>query len=411
MSVHNKVTIENNNFTNDRESDINYVLQYTKFFLRCIGIWPLVSSNSTKIEKAASKFVIPYCSVTMCLLILPISLHLTMRDVGTTETILLLGPFCHSSTDIIEHFILIFHWDLIKYGVQQLENDWRGIESQNDREIAMRNIKVGRSMSFMCAFGMYSSGVFYVVLMPLCSGNTINEFNETVRPLIYPGNDIMIDLQNGYNYEIVFCNNCIATFLHFTVVNAIFNLASIFVTHACGQMQIIMSRLESLVEETDVTKTQDRISFIIRRHVSILKFSLKIDKLLREICLIEVVASTINICMLEYYCLLEWRNGNKLAVITYGIVLVSMVFNILIYCYVGELLKEKCEEIGKAAYMIEWYKLSGKEGLALVMILIISNNPRKLTAGQIIELSIATFCNIVKSSFAYLGILQAVADQ
>nr|UEN71203.1 olfactory receptor 20 [Gregopimpla kuwanae] len=410
MSAHNEVSSVDSKLKNDQQSDIDYLLQYTRFFLSCIGIWPLVSSNPTRIQKIVSKFVMPYCSITMLTLILPAYLHLLLRDVGTTETILLLGPLCHTSSDILEHFILIFHSDLIKFCVQQMENDWRQLESKNDRDIAMQNLKVGRSLTFMCTVIMYSGGLFYAVLMPLCTGNTINELNQTVRPLTYPGNDIIIDLQNGFNYEIVFFNACVASFIHWTVVNAIFNLACISVTHACGQLQIIKSRLDNLVEDTDVMTIQNRIGTITRLHVSVLKFSATIDKLLREICLMEVIASTIIICMLEYYCLLEWRNGNKIGVITYVLILGSMTFNIFIYCYVGELLQEQCKAIGKAAYMIEWYRLPGKTGLALIMINIISNNPPKLTAGRIIDLSIETFCSIVKSSFAYLGILQAVDE-
>nr|UEN71202.1 olfactory receptor 19 [Gregopimpla kuwanae] len=397
-------------FVNDHETDIDYVLRYTRFFLNCIGIWPLVSSNPTRIEKIVSKFMIPYCSFTMFSLILPSYLHLVLREVGTIETILLLGPLCHSSSDVLEHLMLISHSEKIKSCIQQMRNDWLSLESENDRGIAMKNVEVGRNLTLLCTVTMYSGGLFFAVIMPLCWGNTINELNETVRPLVFPGNDILINLQVGFNYEIVFCNSCIASFLHWSVVNAIFNLACIFVTHACGQLQIIVTRLENLVDETDAITIQNRIASITRRHLRVLKFSSTIDQLLQEICLMEVVVSTIIICLLEYYCLLEWKNGNKIGIITYVMILFSMVFNIFIYCYVGELLQEQCKAIGKAAYMIEWYKLPGKTGLGLIMITIMSNNPRKLTAGRIVELSYNTFCSIVKTSFAYLGMLRAVAD-
>lgn len=37
------------------------------------------------------------------------------------------------------------------------------------------------------------------------------------------------------------------------------------------------------------------------------RFSVSIDNILREICLVEVVGSTLIICLLEYYCITVMR--------------------------------------------------------------------------------------------------------
>lgn len=41
--------------------------------------------------------------------------------------------------------------------------------------------------------------------------------------------------------------------------------------------------------------------------------------------------------------------------------------------------------------MSDWYRLPGKTGLSLVMIIAMANYPRKLTAGQMMELSVSSF--------------------
>lgn len=101
--------------------------------------------------------------------------------------------------------------------------------------------------------------------------------------------------------------------------------------------------------------------------------------------------------------------------IAYAIIYVSMVFNIFIFCYIGEIIQEQvrndgvredstssklfsnCQivvqgnRIGEKVYMTEWYRLPRKVSLGLVMIISRSNMVVKITAGKFIEISIATF--------------------
>lgn len=44
--------------------------------------------------------------------------------------------------------------------------------------------------------------------------------------------------------------------------------------------------------------------------------------------------------------------------------------------------------------MIEWYRLSGKKKLCCVLIIAMSNSSMKLTAGNLIELSMSTFSDV-----------------
>lgn len=44
--------------------------------------------------------------------------------------------------------------------------------------------------------------------------------------------------------------------------------------------------------------------------------------------------------------------------------------------------------------MIDWHRLSGKKGLALVLMIAMSNTSVKLTAGNFFELSLSTFGDV-----------------
>ncbi|XP_043282241.1 odorant receptor 63a-like isoform X2 [Venturia canescens] len=149
------------------------------------------------------------------------------------------------------------------------------------------------------------------------------------------------------------------------------------------------------------------MSNVIKCHVNGFRFSARIDESFREACLVEIMASTLTICLLEYSCMWTFFNKDTASLITYVLLLISYVFNVFIFCYIGQLLQTKYEMVGKAAYMIEWFKLPDKLGLALVMIMAITGSPRKLTAGRMLDLSIRNFGAIIRTSVTYLNMLRA----
>ena len=51
--------------------------------------------------------------------------------------------------------------------------------------------------------------------------------------------------------------------------------------------------------------------------------------------------------------------------------------------------------------MIDWYRLPQKKALGLILIFAVANSSTKLTAGKIVELSLASFCSV---SDVYLSI-------
>nr|UEN71185.1 olfactory receptor 2 [Gregopimpla kuwanae] len=392
---HNRLEkVSNKNY----ESDVNHSLLYTRWFFTFLGIWPYITPEPTRLERIVSIIMMPFCCIIMVLVPIPSVAHITMREVDRMEIVMLMGPLGFYATNIVKYFILMFRLNTIKLCIQHMKSDWRRLEDENDREIMMNNLRVGHGLTVVFTVFMQSGGLFFHAVMPLCTGSVINELNKTVRPLAYPGTDIFFDSQASFVYEIVFCGICVCAFFHYTFVAATFNLISIFVTHTCGQIEILLTKLSGLLktraEENSVSSVSDRLNLIIRWHVRVLRFLSWIDEALCEICLMEVVSATLSICLLEYYCMMEWSKGVGVAIITYILILLSLALNIFIYCHVGELIKDKCYQVGKAAYMIEWYKLPGKTEATIIMIIAMAYYPRKLTAGGMIELSITTFGSV-----------------
>ena len=51
-------------------------------------------------------------------------------------------------------------------------------------------------------------------------------------------------------------------------------------------------------------------------------------------------------------------------------------------------------KVGEISYMIDWHRMPGKKSLAIPLMMSMSNSTTKITAGNLIELSISSFGDV-----------------
>lgn len=74
--------------------------------------------------------------------------------------------------------------------------------------------------------------------------------------------------------------------------------------------------------------------------------------------------------------------------------LASIVFNVYMFCYIGDLLKERCQQVGTACYAIEWYRMPPRRAIELLMPIAMSQYPTTLTAGKMMTMTLTTFSDV-----------------
>ncbi|CAL1689200.1 unnamed protein product [Lasius platythorax] len=180
--------------------------------------------------------------------------------------------------------------------------------------------------------------------------------------------------------------------------------------HAYAQLSVLFSWLNKLiVDKNNENKfAERRLAIIVEHHLRVLSFISRMESIMRNICLVELLGCTMNMCLLAYYSITWWNKIDANSIVAYIIVYISMSFNIFIFCYIGEILTQQCKKVGETAYMTDWYRLPHKTALGLILIISRSSAVIKITAGKFIQLSIATFSDVMKTSFVYLNILRTV---
>ena len=137
--------------------------------------------------------------------------------------------------------------------------------------------KIGRDLCIYSAVFMYSGSTCYVTIMQYAIGrqSRMDANNHTIRTLVYPTYGGFFDVQKSPIYEIIYLFQCICTFMLNAVTAGCCALAALFATHACGQIDIIMSQLDDLVEGKFAKKNHNpetRLTEIVQHHIGILKY-------------------------------------------------------------------------------------------------------------------------------------------
>ncbi|KAG7198565.1 hypothetical protein KM043_005929 [Ampulex compressa] len=174
-------------------------------------------------------------------------------------------------------------------------------------------------------------------------------------------------LRRGLNFLLIFCSFFV---LYFVLVPGILHM---FIVEKIPRIRIY------------------RIAPLLYCFMAVANFLRLVNSSLQQICLVEVLGCTMIICLLGYCILMEWENHNKVAMFSYTTSLLSISMNIFMFCYTGEQLNMQLERVSVLSCALEWYHLPKRKARSLILVIIISNLPTRMTAGKVIELSLRTF--------------------
>nr|XP_003700837.1 PREDICTED: odorant receptor 4-like [Megachile rotundata] len=391
------------------ERHVNLSIQWNRWLLKPIGIWP--HSDMSRTKKLYDWFTYVVCYGLISFLFVPCSMYVFLEVEDLYNKIKLFGPLIFFLMAFAKYYLLIYHGNDIRECIERIKWDWKNITYHDDKNIMLENANFGRRLVTVCTFFMYSGFASYYIIIPITIGKVKSEDgNLTFIPLAFPFSSLIVDTRYSPTNEIIFSVQLIAGALMHGITSAACGLGAMLAVHACGQMQVLMNWLKHLNDgRSDMGESvDDRIACIVSQHVRILKYLTHTERTLQLISFAEFLGCTVDICLLGYYVIMESKSNDITNTVTYAILLTSLTFNIFIFCYIGELVAEQCKKIGEMTYMTEWYRLPGNKKLYCIMIIAMSNSSMKLTAGSMVELSIETFTNVVKTAFAFLNVLRTM---
>ncbi|KAK2583192.1 hypothetical protein KPH14_009212 [Odynerus spinipes] len=388
-----KIKIESSSTIN---MDLDYSLQVNRWLLKPIGIWPYPRAASIA-TKALSPVLFFTCGSILIFSIISCILNILLEEEDSQVKLKTIAPLSYWLMSSVRYCTLLVRSNDIRRCVDHIEADWKMVKKIDERETMLKSVKTGRFIVCFSAAFMHGGIFAFNILKGLTPViQIVDNASISLYQLPYPFYNKIWDTHSPLAHRVVLLIQFAVTFIVNSVSVGAVAIAAMFVMHACGQLSIMRLWLESLVKEIDGKhgSTERRIGVIVEHHLRVLIFITWIEKTLSFICLLEIFGSVFNMCFLGYYCIKQFSENEFGTTTIYATIFISVVYNIFIFCYIGDILSEECSLVGKRAYMIDWYDLPGKSALGIALIILRSSRVTTLAAGKIIPLCMSTFSNV-----------------
>ncbi|RLU20800.1 ObirOr5-U58 [Ooceraea biroi] len=392
--------------TNSAYKDYEWAIELNRLSLTLLGIWP--ENHETKQKKLISdiRVIITLNLITWICLIPSLHSLLKIYDdiMSTIDNLQYTLPLFMA---MIKLFII---WQK-KYDILPLLNmikdDWLRPKTSEERNVMIKHARIARILTIVGYFVMLLTLIFGFVF-PLFGFSIRYRTNRTDPDKSLPIQTYYIyDKDKSPFFEITYILQSISLVLLAFMYSSPDSFLSLLVFHVCGQLENLKKRVIDLDKFQDFRNV---LSYNVRNHI----------RLIRSINIIDNVFTIMLLGALIYFGILfafygflfgtMFSQGRNLSVarLTF-IVIVSLntFMHMCLYCVVGEILLAQCEAIYDAAYEYNWYTLEPKETKNLLMIMIRANKPLYLTAGKLFPMTMATFCNLLKTSGGYISVLLA----
>ncbi|XP_043517135.1 odorant receptor 4-like isoform X2 [Frieseomelitta varia] len=334
--------------------------------LKIIGAWPDPAVTTV------SSTIIKWCTISISyflqlLLLIPSFMYIFGKETNSRKQVKLLMPHINGLSQLIKYTILLRRMKEFRETMEDIRNDWLSATDEN-RQIFRENAKVGYKSYF-----------------------------------------VFFDAQRTPNYEIIFALQVLGGFVIYTILCGTMGVSSLLCMHMCSLLRILANMMSELSEQLDVSENavQKKIASIVEYRTKIKKFLNNVEEITPYICCFEIINDTLITCAIGYCIIMEWESSNTAALIVYISLQMSTIFINFTMCYIGQLLINESEHISRTSATLNWYRFSSKKARCLIPVIIISNYRIKITAAKILEVSLATFTDIMKASMGYLNVLRS----
>ena len=249
-----------------------YSIQFNKWFSKTIGVWPLPSSTS-KFEKIVTRILIIVCSIITLFVTIPSMLHFILVKEDIISKLKSLGPISYCFGGGLNYAVLLLRKNDIRYCIDHIEADWKVITRMADRQVMLKNAKIGRIIS-CCIVGFLQIGTFCFCTILGVFKRTIKIGNNSMEIYVLPSPTYKIPVDTNPGHDIVLGFQYVAAYITSATVISAFSFATVFACHASGQLTIMIIWIKEFInrpQEENKNVHIDKISVIIKHHMRILR--------------------------------------------------------------------------------------------------------------------------------------------
>ncbi|XP_012350997.1 odorant receptor 4-like [Apis florea] len=381
---------------------------YAQPFLKIIGAWPnaIKSPLSSKIQKW---FIISFFLCLQICIVTPCIFEALLKEKNAKRKIHLFMLATNTVNQVFKYVITLNRSSELKIAIREMKNDWLNATPEN-RYIFITNSKIGQRIMLIIVVTMYASGLGYRMVLPLLKGKIILPNNVTIRLLPCPTYFTFFNELVSPYYEMIFILQLLAGCFIYTVLSGTIGISLMLSLHMCSLLKILSKKLVDLADGsiTNENIMQEKFVDIVEYQTKIKRFLNNTELITQYFCFYDISFNTCLICFVGYCIILELENHNIVAIVVHFMLLGTCIFVTYIVCYIGQLLLDESNNLAKTCITLNWYHFPARKARFLILMIIMSNYPVKLTAAKVVDVSLTTFTDIMKAAMGYLNMLREV---
>ncbi|XP_013175463.1 PREDICTED: putative odorant receptor 92a [Papilio xuthus] len=191
-----------------------------------------------------------------------------------------------------------------------------------------------------------------------------------------------------------------------------------YILFICMELKILGHSLEELISTEDVTTLKKgrhlndihktvlyQLKIIIRRHHRLATISASLDKVLGDAMLLNYSLGAIFICLTAYTFTVVEDFYQSVRYFSFFMSLLVESFN---QCIVGQVLSDHSEDLTESIYSADWPNASQEVKKIMLMFMMRTQKPFKLTANGYLVMNLNTFSAICSTSYQFFNLLRTV---
>ncbi|XP_076479271.1 odorant receptor 13a-like [Bombus vancouverensis nearcticus] len=221
-------------------------------------------------------------------------------------------------------------------------------------------------------------------------------------------------------YEIAYASQILATSICCLVMLATDGLIATALLHTCGHFAVLrknVKQLDSYIYRITRLKTNSKhinanlyeikiqIIHVIKHHQVVLWFCDNMEKNFHLILFLQAMISSLLICFVGFQVSATLMEQSKM--IKFASHLIVAFFQLLLFCFPGDMLIQESFSISTAVYSIQWSQLATFIKDEMCMIIVRSQRPSYITAGKLYIMHLENFTAILSTAFSYFMMLQS----
>lgn len=242
--------------------DYNYVVRVAETLLTPLGIWPRYGSSGLLSKIQVALHIVVVFSF-MLFLLLP-HLFYTFVDAEDLKKLMkIIAAQIFSSLGVIKFWTMIIKKGEIRKCLEEIEENFKNVETNQDREVMVKNAKIGRMFTIAYLGLSYGGALPYHIIMPLMEERIVREDNSTQIPLPYLTDYVFFQVETSPFYYEIFVLQIFISSLILSTNCGVYSMLAAVIMHSVCLFEIVCKRLENLSKELNIVA---ELRVIIKMH-------------------------------------------------------------------------------------------------------------------------------------------------